>query len=197
MSDPNYLPLIEQLASLEPPVFVFGGIAEDAVLDGSITRPHGDVDVLVARASLERHLGQFGALGYAGFDVLFESSPGVPLVLGATHRGLNLELGVFDELEPGSASFVLPVEAGAVRITLPADTLTFPVGRLDGVPIRTISPLALYQLRQAFISTGAFGPARDKDRAAQTRLRGQLLGNAAEADLSPRIEPAPTGGSRS
>ena len=191
MSAPSYLPLVEQLASLEPPVFVFGGIAEDAILDGSITRPHGDVDVLVARAMLGRHLEQLGAFGFTDFDVLFESYPGVPLVLGATHGGLSVELGVFDELEPGSASFVLPVQAGAVRITLPADTLTFPVASIDGVPIRTISPLALYQLRQALIRTGAFGPARDKDRAVQARLREELLGNAPEADLSPRIEPVP------
>ena len=188
----TYLPLVEQLASLEPRLFVFGGIAEDAVLDGTITRPHGDVDVLVARAALERHLAQLDALGFTDFDVLFESPPGLPLVLGATNRGLNLELGVFDELEPGSASFVLPAQAGAVRITLPPDTLTFPVTSIDGLPIRTISPLALYQLRQAFIHTGAFGPARDKDRAAQARLREELLGNAPEADLSPRIESVPT-----
>ena len=191
MSDRTYLPLVEQLASLVPPVFVFGGIAEDALLDGSVTRPHGDVDVLVARATLGRHFEQLAALGFAGFDVLFESAPGVPLVLGATNRGLNLELGVFDELERGSASFVLPLQAGAVRVTLPDDTFTFPVASIDGVPIRTVSPLALYQLRQAFISTGVFGPERDKDRAVQARLRAELLGNAPDVDLGPRIEPAP------
>ena len=185
---PTYLPLVGQLASLEPRLFVFGGIAEDAVLDGSITRPHGDGDVLVSRATLERHLEQLGALGFIDFEVLFESAPGVPLVLGASNSGLNVELGVFDALEPGSASFVLPGRAGAVRITLPPGTLTFPLASIDGVPIRTISPLALYQLRQVFIHTGAFGPARDKDRAAQARLRQELLGNAREADLSPRIE---------
>lgn len=194
MADPTYLSLVEKLASLDPPVFVFGGIAEDAILDGSITRPHGDVDVLVARATLGQHLAQLGALGFTDFDVLFESYPSVPLVLAAAHRGLRVELGVFDELQPGSASFVLPIQAGAVRVTLPADTLAFPVTSIDGVRIRTISPLALYQLRQAFISTGAFGPARDKDRAAQARLRGELLGIAAEADLNPRIEPASTRG---
>lgn len=191
MSDQTYLPLVERLASLEPPVFVFGGIAEDALLDGSVTRSHGDVDVLVARVTLTQHLEQLAALGFISFDVLFESAPGVPLVLGATNHGLNLELGVFDELEPGSVSFLLPMQAGAVRVTLPDDTLTFPVASIDGVPIRTVSPLALYQLRQAFISTGVFGPERDKDRVAQARLRAELLVNAPDVDLRPRIEPAP------
>jgi len=172
MSDPPYLPLVEQLASFEPPVFVF--------------------DVLVARAMLERHLGQLGSLGFTDFDVFFESRPGVPLVLGAAHGGLNVEVGLFDELELGTASFVLPIEGRLVRITLPADTLRYPVASVDGVPIRTISPLALYQLREAFILTGAFGPARDKDRVAQARLREELLAGIPEADLNPRIERAPT-----
>jgi hypothetical protein len=192
MSRSTYLQLIEQLASLEPPVFVFGGVAEDAVLDGSITRPHGDVDVLVARATLDRHLEQLGALGFTDFDILFESYPGVPLVLGAVNGGLNVELGVFDEMDAGRASFDLPTDTGAIRITLPADTFTFPLASIDGVAIRTISPLAMFQIRQAFMLTGVFGPARDKDVAAQARLRAELLGDASEADLSPRIEPAPT-----
>jgi hypothetical protein len=191
MPAPTYLPLVGQLALLEPPVFVFGGFAEDAILDRSITRPHGDVDVLVARATLEQHLEQLGRLGFTKFEILFESQPGRPLVLGAAHRGLSVELGVFDELEPGIPSFVLPLQGGPARVTLPAGTLSFPVASIDGIPIRTISPLGLYQLREAFLRTGAFGPERDKDRMAQARLRVLLLANLTEADLSPRIEPVP------
>ena len=126
----SYLAIIESLAFLEPPVFIFGGIAEDALLDGSITRP---------------------------------------------------------QVEPGIASFVLPVDPGLVRISLPDDALRHPIGSIDGAPIRTVSPLALYQLREAFIHTGVFGPPRAKDRAAQARLRQELLIDIQETDLSPRI----------
>jgi hypothetical protein len=187
--EPSYLPLVAQLASFEPPVFVFGGIAEDALLDGSITRPHGDVDVLGARATLDRHLEDLRSIGFDGFEVFFESPPGMPLVLGAERDGLSVEIGVFDELEPGIASFVLPVSDGLVRISLPADSLHHPLASIDGVPIRTVSPLALYQLREAFTLTGVFGPARDKDRAAQARLRQELLADTAEADLRPLMVP--------
>ena len=187
MPEVSYLPTIESLASLEPPVFIFGGIAEDAVLDRMTTRPHGDIDVLVGRATLDLHLAQFGSLGFTDFDVYFEPQPGRPLVLGGAHAGLNLELGVFDELEPGIASFVLPVEPGLVRISLTDEALRHPIGSIDGVPIRTVSPLALYQLREAFIHTGVFGPPRDKDRAAQARLRQELLTDIRESDLTPRM----------
>jgi hypothetical protein len=190
MPEPNYLPLVRQLASFNPAVFVFGGIAEDALLDGSIIRPHGDVDVLVGRATLDRHLEDLGSIGFDEFEVFFESAPGLPLVLGASHEARSIELGVFDELEPGVPSFCLPVDDGLVRVILPSDTLRHPVASIDGVPIRTVSPLALYQLREAFIVTGAFGPARDKDGVAQARLRQELLADIPDSDLRPQIVPA-------
>lgn len=187
VSRASYLPIIELLASVEPPVYIFGGLAEDALLDGSITRPHGDVDVLVGRATLEQHVAQLGSMGFTTFEVFFESQPGTPLVLGSANGDLAIELGVFDELQPGKASFVLPVRSGAVRISLPDDALRHPLGSIDGVPIRTVSPLALYHLREAIIHTGVFGPPRDKDRAAQARLRQELLVDTPVAELSPQI----------
>jgi hypothetical protein len=187
VSNVSYLSIIDRLASLEPAVYVFGGIAEDAVLDGSITRPHGDVDVLVGRVSLDLHLAQLGSLGFNDFELFFEPQPGRPLVLGSSQGDRNVELGVFDELEPGVASFVLPVQEGLVRITLTEDALRHPLGLIDGMPIRTVSPLALYQLREAFIRTGVFGPPRDKDRAAQARLRSELLVGIPEDELVPRM----------
>lgn len=189
MTGASYLPLVQQLASFEPRAYVFGGIAEDALLDGRITRPHGDVDVLVARAALDQHRYRLRAIGFSDFEVYFESPPGMPLVLGSAFDGLSVELGVFDELEPGIASFVLPVTEGSVRITLPDDTLQHPVSYVDEVPIRTVSPRALYHLREAFIFTGAFGPVRDKDREAQARLRRELLATVPDSELTPKFVP--------
>ena len=45
----EYLPLLETLMTFEPPVHVFGGFAEDALLHGTSVRTHQDVDVLVGR----------------------------------------------------------------------------------------------------------------------------------------------------
>ena len=141
-----------------------------------------DVDVLVGRVSLDRHLAQLGAIGFIDFQILFEPQPGRPLVLGSSQGDRHVELGVFDELEPGIASFVLPVEEGLVRIHLTQDAFRHPIGSIDGVPSRTVSPLALYQLREAFIRTGVFGPPRDKDRVAQARLRTELLGTLPDSE---------------
>ena len=117
--------------------------------------------------------------------------PGSPLVYHSALDGVELELGVFDELVPGRPSFILPADDHLTRVTLPDDSFSHPLSQIDGVPIRTISPLALYQMRAAFMRTGAFGPPRPKDDAAQAQLRTSLLANDPPEALEPQFDPYP------
>ena len=112
-ADAGYLALIDRLTTVRPPVFVFGGYAEDALLAGRTTRPHGDVDVLVGRVDLAEHLERFAEWGFPSFEIYFEVVPGSPLVYHAASDGIELELGVYDELVPGRPSFVLPADEPA------------------------------------------------------------------------------------
>jgi hypothetical protein len=187
----RYLALIDRLTTVQPPVFVFGGFAEDALLAGRTTRPHDDVDVLVGRADLVEHLRWFGDCGFPDFEIYFEVVPGSPLVYHSALDGIELELGVFDELVPGRPSFVVPADGQLTRVTLSHDSFSHPLSRIDGVPIRTISPIALYQMRAALMRTGAFGPARPKDELAQAQLRTRLLSNHRAEDLEPEFDPYP------
>jgi hypothetical protein len=180
MSPVAWLPIVAELCALDPPVWVFGGIAEEALLEGSVTREHGDIDLLVDRDALSRHVAGFEAIGYPSLQTYFEVVSGQPLVLGAERDGVPLEVGIYDEMEPGVASFVLPTEEGLTRFILPDDTLKHPVIEIDGTAVRTVSPLALYHLREAFILTGVFGPPRDKDAAIQARLKDTFLSDATE-----------------
>jgi hypothetical protein len=68
----DYLPLLRELASIDPPAFIFGGIAEDALLNGEIDSSHEDVDLLVPRDQLGISLKQLGALGFGDFAVYYE-----------------------------------------------------------------------------------------------------------------------------
>ncbi len=179
----GWLPIVAELCALDPPVWVFGGIAEEALLNGTVTREHGDIDLLVSRSALPRHLRGFEAIGYPSPQVYFEVVSGQPLVLGSERGGMPLEIGVYDEMGSGGASFVLPTEDGLTRFILPDDTLEHPVTEIDGTSVRTVSPLALYHLREAFILTGVFGPPRDQDAAIQARLRKTLLSDATEDEL--------------
>ena len=187
----GYLALIDRLATVRPPVYVFGGFAEDALLAGRTTRPHGDVDVLVGRGDLDEHLQRFADWGFPSFENYFEVVPGSPLVYHSALDGIELELGIYDELVPGRPSFVVPKAEGLTRVTLPSDSFTHPLGRINGISIRTISPLALYQMRAAFMRSGAFGPPRRKDEAAQAQLRTRLLAGIGPDELEPEFGPYP------
>jgi hypothetical protein len=83
------------MAELDPPLFVFGGIAEDALLDHQLSRPHSDIDVMVLRDELSQRLVQCETLGFKGFEVYYEPIRDKPLVLGGRKGSLNLELGIW------------------------------------------------------------------------------------------------------
>ena len=190
MSPVGWLPAVAVLCELDPPVWVFGGIAEEALLEGSVRREHGDIDVLVDRKALRTHIESFEAIGYPALRVYFEVVPGQPLVLGAERDGMPVEVGVYDEIEAGVASFVLPTERGLTRFNLPDDTLHHPISEIEGTSVRTVSPLALFHLREAFILSGVFGPPRDRDIAVQALLRDRLLSGRTTEELRLLTSPA-------
>ena len=90
---PDFVGLLRQLAALEPPLFVFGSVAETALLDGRLSRSFGDVDVVIPRTELEWRLRQLAVLGFDAFTVYYEPRPGLPLVYGSTRGDLALALG--------------------------------------------------------------------------------------------------------
>ena len=186
----DYTPLLRDLASLEPPLFIFGGIAETLLLDGALSPSHGDVDVLIARDQLELRTEQLGVLGFHDFAVYYEPRPGRPLVLGSSRDDLALELNLLDYDATGSPYFAVRTEDGPVSISMPLDLFDWPPTIIDGVAVRTLSPLALIQIRAGVTATGVFGPPRPgKDDAHQARLVEAFLPDASEELLQPRIAP--------
>ncbi len=75
MSPVGWLPAVAELCEFDPPVWVFGGIAEEALLEGSVSRDHGDIDVLVDRKALRTHIESFEAIGYPALRVYLEVVP--------------------------------------------------------------------------------------------------------------------------
>lgn len=183
------LELIERLMRLTPPLHLFGGFAEDAVLYGKVVRPHGDVDVLVWLDELPLRIEQGNALGFTQFQVRFEAAPGLPLAVGASANGVDYELCVGRRQRDGRAFFQQPFRGGVRRFWLPDDALSYPPTTLDGIEVRTVSPLTLYQVRLAF--TDVFGGLRPKDHVVQAALHERFLSHLSDAELRPRIEPVP------
>ena len=184
----DYLALLRDLSSLRPPLFVFGSVAEAALLDGKLAASHGDLDVLISRSELEPRLRQLGALGFADFTVYYEPRPGLPLVYGSTREELALELSLLDIDPPGDPYFVVGTDSGPVSISVPPDLFHWAPTLIDGVPVHTLSPLALVQIRAGATATGAFGPPRpEKDGARHGRLVDVFLSNVDPAQLEPTI----------
>jgi hypothetical protein len=74
------------------------------------------------------------------------------------------------------------------NICVSDDLFAYPATLIEGTPVHTISPLALYQIREGLGITGSFGPLRPKDLAVQRRLKSAFLADHAEEELRPRIE---------
>jgi len=184
----DYMPLLGELASLEPGLFVFGGIAEEVLLDRELSASHGDVDVLIPRDQLELRTEQLGELGFRDFAVYYEPLPGRPLVLGSSRGEVALELNLVDRDESGRPFFAVETDGGPVAISVPQDLFDWPPTIIDGVSIHTLSPLALIQIRAGLTATGVFGPPRPgKDQARQARLVEAFFPDRDEGSLMPRI----------
>ena len=186
----DYLALLRELSGFRPPLFVFGSVAEAALLDGKLAASHGDLDVLIPRSELELRLRQFDDLGFAAFTVYYEPRPGLPLVYGSTREELVLELSLLDVGPAGDPYFVVGTDKGPVSISVPPDLFQWAPTIIDGVPVHTLSPLALVHIRAGATSTGAFGPPRpQEDGIRQSRLVDVFLSNVDPAQLEPTVTP--------
>ena len=187
--DGRYLELIARIGNWEPPTFIFGGFAEDALLHGVISRPHNDVDVLVFREQLNLYIPQAKNLGFEDFYVYYEPIPGRPLVLNAANEGLHLEISIFERDGDGRAYFVVigGADGKLYRVYLPDDAFAFPLSTLKGVPVQTLSPLALYQIRDGLARVAPFGDLRPTDIPAQKLLRARYFKGKPGKKLAPEI----------
>lgn len=177
------------LMSFDPDLRIMGGFAEDALLHGRATRPHEDIDLVVLREDLDRIVDRAEALGFGDpWHLRIAVDRSRPLVFGSIVDGVNLEIIVFDRDEEGRVYWEKPTEHGFARLYLPDDAFEAAPSTLDGIEVRTVSPLALYQIRAGVVDL--FGGMRPKDTVSQAALRERYFVGASEDSLSPRIIPA-------
>lgn len=177
------LRLIAELMALEPQRVLFGGWAEDALLHGRPSRPHEDIDLLVPLAELEVVLAQAAKLGFVHPHVKLQVEDGRPIVVGVYAAGQELELIVYQTDKDGRAFFDLPVGQDLKRFWMPGDAFSQPPGRLGNVAVRTVTPLALYQIRE--FCQHVFGGFRDKDLVTQAALKDRYFRDLPERELRP------------
>ena len=82
----------------------------------------------------------------------------------------------------------MTTEAGPAAISVPADLFKWTPTIIDGVPIHTLSPLALVHIRAGAAATGAFGPPRPHtDGTRQARLTDVFLSDVDPRELEPTV----------
>jgi hypothetical protein len=193
------LELIAKLAALQPTLTFMGGYAEDALLAGRVTREHEDIDVVLPRTELELRFAQLAELGFGSWETIGEAAPGVPFYLAGRDGELKLDLGVGDEhngehwMQVHKLSFTVSGEEAPAgyRLRLPDDLFEQPLVELEGIAIKPLSPLALYQMRAGVAKRNSFGPLSERHLLTLARLREQFFPDRSEEELLPPSEPLP------
>jgi hypothetical protein len=180
----DLLELLTRVAALEPPLYLMGRLAEDVLLHGALSRAYSDVDLLVPRAGLAMRHRQFAQVGLGPLTVQLKARNDQPLALFAEVSGLVIDLWVADDGPAGAATLELPGTGPTqrFRLTLPADTFTYPPTTFAGQPVHTVSPAALAQLRATSARTRHTGDKQARDLAQLGALQTafQLAAGAVE-----------------
>lgn len=177
------LQALAELMQLSPPRFLLGGWAEDAILHGKPSRPHADIDLMVPLDELPALLQQVEALGFRDPHLKFQIQKGKPIVVAVFRDDVEVEIIAHQLAKDGRAFYDLPVAGGVRRLWLPPDAFTHK-GRINQVEVRTVTPLALYQMRE-FLQH-VFGGMRDKDRVSQAALKAKYFAATAPEQLLPQ-----------
>jgi hypothetical protein len=191
------LGLIAQLAALEPPPWFMGSFVEDALLAGAVTRPHEDVDLIYPRDQHELRLAQLAELGFTEWETWGEASPGVPFYLFGQSGDLKLDLGILDQedgknwIRVHKLTFTVGGREATAgyQLRLPDDLFDQPPVELEGIRIKPISPLALYQMRAGVAHRNSFGPLSERHLATMAELRERFFPDSTQEGLLPPSEP--------
>ena len=174
-----------------------GGYAEDALLAGAVTRPHEDIDLIFPRDEEELRRAQLAELGFTEWETWGEAAPGVPFYLFGQSGELKLDLGVIDQVDGENwmrvhrLSFTVggrEAPAG-YRLRFQDDLFYHPPVELEGIRVKPIPPLALYQMRAGVAERNSFGPLSERHLATMAELRERFFPGIAEDELLPPCEP--------
>jgi hypothetical protein len=190
---PSHMACIELLRQLAPlrHVFLMGGFAEDAVFNHEITQDRSDLDMLAKEEMWPDLREQLLRAGIGGFAPIFSDPRGNPVAYRSTTPDLPVEVWLatpqphgYAIILPGGASVASPT---AFRLLLPADTFRYPATTLEGVPVQTISPLALCLFRATSAQTRGSPQERARDMRLVDRLAQAYLQDRDRTDLTPEL----------
>lgn len=166
-----------------------------------LTRRQLDLIARVAALEPTLRLAQLAELGFTDWETWGEAAPGVPFYLFGQSGDLKVDLGVIDQVDGANwmrvhrLTFTVAGEEAPAgyRLRLQDDLFDHPLVELEGIRIRPMPPLALYQLRAGVAERNSFGPLSERHLDKMAELRERFFPDLPEADLLPPCEPLVTG----
>jgi hypothetical protein len=181
----------EQLRALgelgDAPAAVYGGLATDALLSGTVEREHGDIDVLVLQADAAEMSELLTAKGYDVTDL--GRVTGGPNKLRALRGGVVIDVSVID-IDPETEQPCVDVNAPdgqQHRVLFDPDIFNYPPQRLEDEQVRTVSPLGMFHIRHAVALNGF--EASPNVSNALNRLTEKYFPGTPPEQLAPVIRP--------
>lgn len=185
MTDDAVLQFLRDASSIEH-LYLMGGFAEDALLDGGITRKRGDIDFLVPERHWSSTRTELEGIGLRDFAPLLAGPDGKPPAFVSRDLGFEVEVWLAT-LDGEDYGLVLPGGSGFFQLRLPSDTFDFTGASLDGTHVRTVSPRALALLRATSAATRGDEESRAADRRVVQRIVEKLLPSRGAESVIPDI----------
>lgn len=168
--------LIQEVFSLNLPVFLMGGFAEEALIYGKAVGEHGDIDLGILRKNKRRVEEGFLTLGCA-IEERFEQGLIEPYKLEVTKDDLKIDVVFIDwdlEKDLPYVEVKNTFGKGRVRAYFDRNIFNWTGQKLGEVEVRTASPLSLMQMREGYLMVRR-GEPRLKDSQVQEALRQKFF----------------------
>lgn len=159
----NQLAFIREIFDRKLPVRLWGGYADDALLSGRVSRLHHDVDLVAMRTDTALLKIELGKLGYDVTEESFEKG-GKPYKLLVRGTGVLADIALFDTGENGQPMidiFYTKIQR-RYKVSFSDDMFEEAACSIEGIPVVTVSPIALIRSKAAYFQAGVAG-SRPKD----------------------------------
>ncbi len=160
-----------------PPMWLAGGYAEEALLNGQVTSEHGDVDFVAMFTDAKRIKGIYEGMGY---QVTETHDPQAPqpykLLLKKGNLG-KVDIGLFyKDKQTGRIYADTGDGKGArYRVYFEPGVLSDEEQKLGDLSVKTMSPQFLMQAREVFWQIGREASPRPRDLTMQEALRTRFF----------------------
>lgn len=169
------------------PVRLYGGYAEEALLEGDITRKHHDVDMVALRKDKDQLKTDFENMG-SNVEEVFEKEADKPYKLLVKKGEVETDVALLDWDDERNQPFAetRTPDGRKVRAYFDHSSFNQEPQKLGDLEVKAVSPLMQMQMREAFWLVKR-GEPRQQDLDKQEALRQRFFPD--EESGSPKFKP--------